>query len=100
MGASRRSNPFSLTRAAISAPNPPRFTASWTMTRRLVLATELRMASSSSGTSVRGSTTSTEMPSCSRSPATWSARWTIIWVATTVTSVPTRLMSALPMGMT
>ena len=69
------------------------------MTSRWVFPTDSRIVVSSSGASVRGSITSTLTPSFSRSPAAWSARATMAWVAMTVTSRPARLTSALPIGM-
>ena len=45
--------------AAISAPKPQNCTASWTTTTRFVFATDAAIVSVSSGTSVRGSITST-----------------------------------------
>ena len=56
--------------AAISAPYPSRRAASCSTTARDVFFTESTIVSMSSGTSVRMSTTSTEMPSLSSSSAT------------------------------
>ena len=72
--------------AAISAPRPPNWTASCTTTSRCVFATDASIAAVSSGTSVRGSTTSTLTPSASSSCATRSACGTEAPSATTVTS--------------
>ena len=69
------------------------------MRAREVLRTELRIVSSSSGHSVRGSMTSTPIPSRERVSAAASARGTIAIVAMTVMSPPSRLTSALPSGM-
>ena len=57
-GASRWSNATSWICAAISAPRPPKRTASCTTMARLVLRTDSAMVSVSSGCSVRGSMTS------------------------------------------
>ena len=56
------------------------------------------IVSSSSGSSVRGSTTSTEIPSFSASSAACIASGTIRPIATTVTSEPSRSTRALPSG--
>ena len=61
--------------------------------------TVFRIVSSSSGFNVRGLITSTLIPSRSGVRAAERARGTIAMVATTVTSVPSRFTSALPMGM-
>src|SRR5438046_421737 len=53
IGASRTSIARSATSAASSAPQPPRLTASWAITSRPVLATDVRIVASSSGTRVR-----------------------------------------------
>ena len=73
-------------------------TASWAVTQRFVFCTERMIASSSSGSSVRGSSTSTEIPSASACSAACSASGTIRPIAITVTSVPSRMMRALPNG--
>ena len=86
--------------AQISAAALPVMQASSTMTARPVFRTERRMAGVSIGTSVRGSTTSNEMPSASNSSAAFSASRTIFEMATTVTSDPSRFTSASPMGIT
>ena len=52
----------------------------------------------SSGETVRGSITSTLMPSSASSSAAWSASSTWVWMPTTVTSVPSRFTSATPNG--
>ena len=75
-----------------------RTTASCATTQRFVFFTDSTIASSSSGSSVRGSTTSTETPSFSASSAALSASWTSRPVATTVTSSPSRWTRALPSG--
>src|SRR6266536_1871905 len=89
-GASSQSKAWCCTTAATSAPKPIRVTASWATTQRFVFFTEATIASSSSGCSVRGSTTSTETPCCSASSAAASASCTSLPVATTVTSSPSR----------
>ena len=55
-----------------------------------------RIVSMSNGMSVRGSISSTEMPSCSSACAASSARPRTSCVATTVTSEPSRTTAALP----
>lgn len=67
--------------------------------QRLVLRTEARIVSSSSGRRVRGSITSTSIPSRASCEAACKARGAMAWMATSVTSAPERLISALPMGM-
>src|ERR1700676_971462 len=84
--------------AAISAEKPAVGPASSAMTSRPVFCTEPRIVSLSSGTSVRGSTISTEMPSLASSSAAASASCTSQASATTVTSAPSLLMSAWPNG--
>ena len=58
------------------------------MMARPVFATEANIVSMSSGTNVRGSTTSTEMPDLASSSAAANASCTSQATATTVTSVP------------
>ena len=64
----------------------------------VVFFTDSTMARSSSGWSVRGSSTSTEMPSSAASSAAYSASCTSRPMATTVTSLPSRWRRALPSG--
>ena len=66
IGASSSSKPTSAMRAAISAPTPKASTASCTMTRRCVFASEASTAASSQGCSERRSITSASMPSAAR----------------------------------
>ena len=76
-----------------------RVTASCATTARFVFLTDATSASSSSGCSVRGSITSTEMPSSSAACfAASSERCTSGPIAITVTSVPSRIVRALPSG--
>ena len=70
-----------------------------TATSRPVLRTLARMASVSSGEMVRGSMTSTEIPSLFSLSATWFASITMRERATMVTSVPSRVTFATPNGM-
>src|SRR3990170_2754793 len=98
IGPRSASKACSATRAAISAPTPQLWWHSSTTTRSPVFATDPRSVLRSNGTSVRGSTTSTEMPSAASVAAAARARWTMYDVATTVTSVPLRLTSATPKG--
>ena len=58
------------------------------------------MVAASSGTSVRGSTTSTSMPSLESSSAVSNAGMTREPMATNVTSLPSLFTSATPMGTT
>ena len=64
IGASRSSKPASATCAAISAPMPQGANASSTISSRPVFCDRGRIVSVSSGETVRGSISSTEMPSC------------------------------------
>ena len=98
IGASSQSNALYWRTAATSAPKPMRVTASCATTTRFVFFTDATSASSSSGCSVRGSITSTEMPSSSAASAASSERCTSGPVAITVTSVPSRTVRALPSG--
>ena len=82
--------------AAISEPNPQNRTASCATTSRCVFATDAAIRSVSSGTSVRGSTTSTLIPAPSSSCAARSAWGTCAPSATTVASVPSRAMRPTP----
>ena len=68
------------------------------MTARVVFFTEPMIVSSSSGSSVLGSITSTEIPSSAASSAACSASGTIRPIAITVTSEPSRITRALPSG--
>src|SRR5215831_6838089 len=85
--------------AVISAAALQVIHASSTMTTQPVLRTEVRSVSLSMGTSVLGSTTSTAIPSRESSSAAASASGTILAMAITVTSRPSRLTSATPIGM-
>ena len=75
---------FLLNPATISAPMPPCSTASWTTIMRPVFFTESTMVSISSGEIVRGSMTSTEIPSAANSFAAASAGATMLDRATMV----------------
>ena len=99
MGASRRSkaSPHATT-AASSPPNPPVTGASCTISTRPVLVTDAMMVCVSSGLSVRGSITSSSMPSFSRIAAASRARGTMMEMAITVKCRPGRLTSALARG--
>src|SRR5215470_6116185 len=88
----------SVKRAMISAAALQVMHASSTMTTRPVLCTEARSVSLSMGTSVLGSTTSTVIPSRDSSSAAVKASWTILATAMTVTSRPSCLTSATPIG--
>ncbi len=66
IGASRSSKPTSAIRAAISAPTPNGAKSSSTISKRPVLRTDSWIVSKSSGAIVRGSISSTEIPSRSR----------------------------------
>ena len=68
------------------------------MTTRWVLATEAASVARSSGTRLRGSTTSAEIPSSASISAATSASPTMRAVAMTVTSPPARFTSAEPSG--
>ena len=83
-----------------SAPKPMRVTASCATTARFVFFTLATRAASSSGCSVRGSITSTEMPSASASTAASSERCTSTAPSRSrSTSVPSpRITRALPIG--
>ena len=96
-GASRSSNACSWISAARLAPTPPCGQPSSTITARLVLLTDSRMVSRSSGRSVRGSITSAST-SCSldRMSAAFWAVTAIREMPTIVTSSPSRRMAAWP----
>src|SRR5262249_59404317 len=98
MGESSQSKAPYWTTAATSAPKPMRVTASCATTQRVVFLTDSTSVSSSSGCSVRGSTTSTETPCDSASAAAFNDSCTSRPVATTVTSEPWRWTRALPSG--
>ena len=98
IGASSQSNAWYWSTAATSAPKPIRVTASCATTARFVFFTDETSVSSSSGCSVRGSTTSTEIPSPSASSAAFRLSWTSRPVAITVTSSPSRCTRARPIG--
>ena len=68
------------------------------MTARDVLLTDATSASLSSGTIVRGSTTSALIPCCASTPAAFRATWTMLDVAIKLTSRPSRFTSATPNG--
>ena len=72
--------------------------ASWATASRIVLRSERRIVSMSSGASVRGSITSTEMPRSASRSAAVSASSTMPDSATTVTSSPSRATRARPNG--
>ena len=69
------------------------------MMQRLVFFTDSKIRRSSSGRRVRGSRTSNSTPSFANSSAAANATCSILDHATTVTSVPLRLISAWPSGM-
>src|SRR6185295_11539774 len=98
IGASRSSKASSWISAAISEPMPANPAPASSTIARCVLRTEPTMVSVSMGRSVRGSTISTEMPSLASSSAASRARYIMPMYATTVTSVPSRRMTALPRG--
>src|SRR5262245_59969714 len=99
IGAFSEAKPCSATMAEISDATPHDSRVSSATTKRPVRATEARMVSRSNGTSVRGSITSTSMPSRASASAASSATETVSDVATTVASRPVRLISAWPNGM-
>ena len=66
-GPSRYSNASSAMIPATSAPMPPAFVSSWTMSAFPVFCTDARTVSRSMGRTVRRSTTSALMPSCASS---------------------------------
>ena len=94
--ARRSANTSSAAMAAISLAALHVRWARSTTTSRPVFTTDARIVALSRGTSDRGSTTSTEIPSPARMSAAFSARLTAPEIATTVTSSPARLTSALP----
>lgn len=98
IGARRLSNASSVTSAQISAAAPQVLCAGSATTNRPVRCTERMMVSMSSGTSVRGSMTSTEMPSSASASAALTASGTALEIATTVTSDPWRSVRASPNG--
>ena len=77
-------------------PNGPNVSS--TISSRPVLRTDGRIVSISSGATVRGSITSTEMPSRASSSHAVSVLCTMSARATTVTSVPSRTTAAWPNG--
>src|SRR6476660_9960181 len=81
---------FSCTSAAISEPNPSLRAASCRTTARAVFLTDVTIVSMSSGTNVRISTTSTEIPSLSNSSATSTPCDTPAEYVIKVTSRPSR----------
>ena len=91
MGASSHQNARSWMDAAISAPNPLVFGASWTMTQRPVFLTESMTVSRSHGTRVWRSIRSHETPDCSMARC---ATWTMAPHAMTVQPSPSRTVSA------
>src|SRR6266566_5744654 len=88
----------STTAVTTVAPQLPPGGHSCTQTSRPVFATLPTIVSRSSGTSVRGSTTSTSMPSAASTSAAATDRWRISCVATTVMSEPVRTTSARPIS--
>src|ERR1019366_3710577 len=98
MGACSEYRHSSATLAASSAPHPPVSVSSWAITRRPVFLTDAKIVSSSNGSSVSGSITSQSMPSWASSSAAARERYKLMCVATTVTVVPARFTTALPMG--
>lgn len=98
-GASRWSKAASWIWAAISAPSPPKVTASCTTSTRLVRRTEANIVSVSRGCTVRGSITSISTPSAASSSAAARASPTMRPRAITVTSLPWRAVCAWPSGM-
>jgi hypothetical protein len=97
-GASRWSKASSTIRATISAPNPAVSGASCTTTARPVSRTAVAIASMSSGTSVRTSTTLTSVPRSDAACAAASARGIMAPQANTVQSEPSRTVFARPIG--
>src|SRR6266542_591013 len=97
-GASRSQNPSSAISAATSAPIPKSRTASWTTSARLVLATDARIVSRSSGTTDRRSITSMSIPSSASASPAASDSWTMRDAATTVTWLPSLATDAFPIG--
>ena len=100
IGPSRSQNASSATIEATSAPHPHRRGFSSTVKSRLVLATDSRMQSVSSGTSDRTSMTSASIPSAASCSAASSARGTIRASATIVTSLPSLTILAVPSSST
>src|SRR5579872_519127 len=96
MGASNSSSASSETKAATSAENPHVAYASSTMANRPVLATEQRMVSLSSGATVLGPITSTNVPTLSGLAAASIGRDSITLTATKVTSPPERPIADSP----
>ena len=99
IGACSDQNPSSATMDAISDAALHTLCAGSAMTSRPVFSTDVRMLALSSGTSVRGSITSTDIPSASSSCAAAIACGTEPAIATTVPSVPSRSVFATPNGM-
>src|ERR1017187_5158145 len=97
-GASRYSKSSDAMRATSSPPNPPCTLSSWTTRTRDVFFTEAAMASKSSGTSDRRSSTSTLFPSFASASAASSAKCTGVPYARIVRSVPSRRRRATPNG--
>src|SRR6476660_676167 len=89
-GWSRCQKHFSCTSAAISEPNPSLRAASCSTTALAVFLTDVTIVSMSSGTNVRISTTSTEIPSLSNSSATSTPCDTPAEYVISVTSRPSR----------
>jgi hypothetical protein len=92
------SNASSMIRAAISAPNPTVSGASCTTTARPVERTALPMASTSSGTRDRRSSTCASTPSSASRAAAARDFATIAPYVTIVTAPPSRTTRARPMG--
>ena len=96
MGAFRLSKARSAISAAMFAATPQLSWLSSVTTSRPVLRTEASRVPVSSGSSVRGSTTSADMPSFARASAAVTARGTCTPAATMVTSLPSRATNAFP----
>ena len=97
-GACKSQKPSSETIEAISDAALQTLCAGSAITNLPVFATDSKIVCLSNGTKVRGSITSTEMPSASSSSAARRAIGTAPAMATTVTSSPERGTSATPNG--
>ncbi len=97
-GARRDQKPSSAMVARISPATPQLLWPTSTTSARPVFATDSRIVGRSSGTSVRGSITSSEMPSRASVSAAVSASRTREPMATTVRSLPSRRTAACPNG--
>ena len=98
-GASSSSNSSSAIWAESSPAKLPRLTSSETMMALWVLETDCTIASQSSGTSVRRSSTSASIPCSASVLAASSEKLTSRLQVMMVMSLPSRLMSACPRGM-